>query len=257
MKRLAAELAVIVAGILLALAVDEWRQEREELNIASEHLSLVAVELRGNVCTVERIRVRSLLPKMKNLQTVLQFLHDPDAPAEDPAALLQAFARSTAAATPWLVDNQFQALQNSGQVRLVRKLHPDLRLANTYQGPHVLFSQIERIQGAYPIVVNELIPAQLQAEFSQLSGYAQSKDAPRMTDEDDLRRAIESIRARRVELQGLARNEAAVATAKWYALMRVREELEGTLKSLARWDRSPTTVAEELVDCAAPRVSAK
>ncbi len=158
MKRLAAEFAIIVAGILLALAVDEWRQDREELRIANEHLSDVVAELRDNLCTVERIRVRHLQRKMANLQTVLTFLNDPAAPVEDPAALLQAFARSTAAARPWLVDNQFQALQNSGNVRLVRKLQPDLNLAGLYGGPAVLFSQIDRIQGPYPVVVNELDP---------------------------------------------------------------------------------------------------
>ena len=113
MKKLAAEIAVIVAGILIALAVDEWRQDREEFRIASEHLSDVAAELRSNLCTVERFRVLALQPKMENLQTVLWLLNDPDAPVDDPAALLQAVARSSAAATPWLVDNQFQALQNS------------------------------------------------------------------------------------------------------------------------------------------------
>jgi hypothetical protein len=85
MKKLAAEFAVIVAGILLALAVDEWRQDREELTIASEHLSDVALELRSNLCTVERIRVRSLQPKIENLQTVLQFLNDPETQVEAPA----------------------------------------------------------------------------------------------------------------------------------------------------------------------------
>ena len=36
---------------------------------------------------------------MASLQTVLQFLNDPDAPVEDPAALLQDMARSAAVAT--------------------------------------------------------------------------------------------------------------------------------------------------------------
>jgi hypothetical protein len=53
MKRLAAEFAIIVAGILLTLAVDEWRQDREKLRIASEHRSDVASELRRNLCIVE------------------------------------------------------------------------------------------------------------------------------------------------------------------------------------------------------------
>jgi len=252
MKKLAAEFAIIVAGILLALAVDEWRQDREELRIASEHLSDVTAELRANLCTVERIRVRLLQRKMQSLQTVLNFLNDPAAPVEDPTALLQAFARSTFAARPWLVDNQFQALQNSGNVRLVRKLQPDLNLAGLYGGPAVLFSQIERIQGTYPIVVNELIPAQLQARFSMLSGYVRGEVAPALVDDDDLLRAIEGIRARRVELLDLARNEAAVATAKWYALERIRQDLEEVLGTLARWDRSPTSLEEQLAECTGP-----
>ena len=257
MKQLAAEFAIIVAGILLALAVDEWRQDREELRIANEHLSDVVRELRGNLCTVERVRVRQLQRKMANLQTVLSFLNAPAAPVDDPAALLQAFARSTAATRPWLVDNQFQALQNSGNVRLLRILQPDLDLAGLYGGPAVLFSQVERIQGAYPVVVNELIPAQFQVRFSQLSGYARDEVAPALADDDDLSHAIDGIRARRVELLGLARNEAAVATAKWYALARIRNDLEEVLGSLAQWDRSPTSLAEELVECTAPRLPRK
>lgn len=254
MKKLAAEFAIIVAGVLLALAVDEWRQDREELLIANEHLSDIAAELRANLCTVERIRARALQKKMESLQTVLLFLNDPGAHVDDPAALLQAFATSTSDTKPWLVDNQFQALQNSGHVRLVSKLQPDLQLAGTYGGPEVLFSQVDRIQGPYPVVVNELIPAQLQPELNQLAGYAIDQHAPALADAEDLQRAVEDIRARRVELLGLARNEAAVATAKWYALSRIQRNLKEALESLAPWDRSTTTIEEDRVACTAPRM---
>ena len=75
---------------------------------------------------MERVRVRQMPRKIESLQTVLNFLNDPQAEVADPVALLEAFARSTSATRPWLVNNQYQALQNSGDVRLVRKLHPDL-----------------------------------------------------------------------------------------------------------------------------------
>lgn len=110
-----------------------------------------------------------------------------------------------------------------------------------------------RGSGTYPLVVNELIPSQLQGRFSQLSGYVVGEVAPAIADDDDLTRAIEGIRTRRVELLALARNEAAVATAKWYALARIKRDLEKVLESLAQWYRSPTSVAEDLVDCAKPR----
>jgi len=253
MKKLAAEFLTIVLGVLIALGVDGWRQDREELKVASEHLSDITAELRQNLCTVERIRVRHMPRKFENLQTVLDFLNDPKAEVADPAALLQAFARSTSTPRPWLVDNQYQALQNSGDVRLVRKLHPDLSLSGVYGGPEVLFSQVERIQGTYPVVVNELIPAQLQSEFSQLKGYARDAVAPAMVDDADLAKAVEAIRARRVELLGLARNEAAVATGRWYALTRISDELTTTVQELARWDRSTVSLDEQLAKCLSPR----
>ena len=112
MKHLAAELITIVLGVLIALGVDGWRQDREELKVASEHLSDITEELRQNL-------------------------------------------------------------------RLVRKLHPDL-----------------------------------------------------------------SLRARRVELLGLARNEAAATTGRWYALARISGDLTAAVQELARWDRSTTPQLE-------------
>lgn len=254
MKRLLGEFLTIVLGVLVALGVDEWRQGRAELQIAREHLADITAELRQNLCTVERIRALQLPPKMDSLQTVLRFLNDPQAEAADPGALLQAFARSTEATRPWLVDNQYQALQNSGNVRLVHKLHPGLVLSSIYEGPKVLFPQNERIQGPYPIVVNELLPAHLQAQFNQLRSYARGSEAPVVVDDTDLTEAIKAIRARRVELLGLARNEAAVATGDWYALTRISKDLHATLKELERWDRSDVPLETELQKCRAPRV---
>ena len=129
------------------------------------------------------------------------------------------------------MDNQYQALQNSGNVRLVRKLQPDLRFSGLYESPDVLFSQDERIRGPYPIVVNELIPAQLQSEFSQLKGYTRDAKAPVLVDDVDLTKAVDAIRARRVELLGLARNEAAVTTGRWYALTRMSEDLQRAFRN--------------------------
>lgn len=253
MNKIAAELLTIILGVLIALGVDDWRQGREELRVATEHLADVTAELRQNLCTVERIRARALPRKMENLQTVLDFLNSPAPEVADPAALLQAFARSTSDARPWLVDNQYQALQNSGNVRLVNQLQPDLSLAGVYEGPEVLFSQDERIRGSYAVVVNELLPAQLQSEFSQLKGYARDSTAPAFVDDPDLLRALDTIRARRTELLGLARNEAAAATGRWYSLARISGDLRRTLKQLERWDRSTSPLEQDLEACRAPR----
>jgi hypothetical protein len=249
MKRLAAELFTIVVGILLALGVDEWRQDRAELRVVGEHLTDVAAELRSNLCSVERIRARALQRKLDGLQVVLRFLQDPAPVVEDPTALLQSFARSSSAAMPWLADNQYQSLQNSGNARLVDELVPGLSLAGTYEGPRVLFAQVERIQGAYPMVINELMPAQLQPGFSLLRGYAQGSEAPALEDDPDLGRAVARIHARRSRLIDLARNEAAVATAQWYALERLKKNYLSDLETLQPWDKDATPLEEQIADC--------
>jgi len=238
-KGLAAEFFVVVAGILVALAVDGWRQEREELRVANEHLSDLATEVHQNLWTIDRVLNRMLTRKRAALETVLAFLNDPDAPVPDVEQLLMAFAQSAASATPWLSDAQFQSLRDTGDLRLLRD--PDLTsdISSAYAAPQVLLSQVARMQGDYPAVVNGLIPAYMQPEVNSMRGYLRKEIAPPIKDPTDANAALAAIRARRSELLPLARAEAAVATAQWYAVERLKENFDKLLKYLARWDHAP------------------
>jgi hypothetical protein len=235
-KHFATEFLIVVAGILAALAVDQWRQDREDLRILNESLADVAVEIRGNLSTVERIQSRALVQKMNGLGTVLRFLSDPEAPVDDPMVLLQAFAASARGATPWLVNDRFEALRNSGNLRLLRDSKLVDSLVEAYEGPQVLYSQVERLQGTYPTVVNEIIPATMQVQWNPIRWYSMKSTAPVIPDPADAASAVAEIRARRIELLRLARAEAAVATGKWYALERADNDLQQVLQLLARWD---------------------
>ena len=260
MKKLAAELITIILGVLIALGVDDWRQGREEMAIANDHLVDLTAELRGNLCTVERIRERHVNRKLADLQTVIAFLNDPAAKVDDPAELLEAFASSGGTSLPWLVDNQYQALQNSGNVRLVRRLHSTVRVGAIYEAPQVLFSQAERIQGNYPVLVNELLPAQLQPQLNTLRGYVRDETilAPTVADDPDLAKAIENIRAHRDELLPMARNEVAATTSRWYALKRLSNEMKVILGELKQWDQATEPLEKDLEECrAAPNLSVR
>jgi hypothetical protein len=238
-KSLAAEFFVVVVGILVALAVDGWRQDREELRIANEHLSDLATEIHQNLWTIDRVLERMLTRKRAALETVLAFLSHSDAPVPDVEKLLMAFAQSAASATPWLSDAQFQSLRDTGDLRLLRD--PDLTsdISSAYAAPQVLLSQVARMQGDYPAVVNGLIPAYMQPEVSSMRGYLRRSIAPPIKDSTDVNAALAGIRARRSELLPLARAEAAVATAQWYAVKRLKDNFEKLLKNLAPWDHAP------------------
>ena len=99
------------------------------------------------------------------------------------------------------------------------------------------------------MVVHELMPAQLQPEISPLHGYFADATAPALEDDGDLVRAVERIRGRRIELLDLARNEAAVTTAKWYALQRLKRDYEVNLAKLEPWDRDTTPLTELYATC--------
>lgn len=253
LRHVVIEFVIVVAGILVALGVDNWRQGRQETQVMRAHLSALAGEMRSNIETIDRIRDKRWQSKRASLETVIGFLNHPDVPVTDTAALLGAFARSTAAATPWLSDNQFEALQNSGDLRLLQDQELAQAIAGSYAAPEVLFSQVRRIQGNYPSVVNELIPAQLQPELNQLGGYYKGERAPGMVDNDDLNDALERIRSRRGELLLLARNEAAVTVAQWYALARLKANFEATLAMLGESDGTVGAAGEPTSTAKPPR----
>jgi len=96
-------------------------------------------------------------------------------------------------------------------------------ISSTYQAPQVLLDQVDAIQGDYPVVAMEFIPASYQAELSTLSGYSW-EPAPEIAIDISATEAVALIQQDRERLLRLARGEAAAATAKWYALNRIKEE---------------------------------
>jgi hypothetical protein len=138
---------------------------------------------------------------------------------------------------PWIVDDQLAGLRDSGNLRLLRNPELARHLADTYAAPRVLLSQVESTQGAYPLVVYQLLPASMQSEVNRMRWYLRNgRTAPVIADPAGAAEAVEQIRARRVELLSLARGEAAVATGTWYALERMDSELHYVLAALATWD---------------------
>jgi len=146
-RNLLAEFVVVVAGILVALGIDNWRQHRQEVRMVSEHLSDVALEVHGNLWTVERVQ-SSLETKRHALEIVIEFLkNEPGGIDEDPEKVLQAFAVSARTLVPWLRDNQFQALQKDlSEILCVR------RGSRAACGEAVAVHHSELAHGGFPVV---------------------------------------------------------------------------------------------------------
>ncbi|MFT3896121.1 MAG: hypothetical protein QM719_00195 [Thermomonas sp.] len=242
------EFVIVLAGILAALAFDDWRQDREDASRTHEHLAQIANEIRSNLWTIHKIQNIAVVRKRQALEVVIRYLDDPAQASETPEKLLADFAESTITPTPWLHDSQLQALQNSGDLRLLDDPNLAGDLVATYAAERTLFPQIEAYRGAYPARVQELLPASLQAADNPLRHYVSSSTmakAPVIADPLGATEALAQIRLHRSELLPLARGEAAACTATWYALESMKTEFEDALERLAPWDTSPIDPAAE------------
>jgi hypothetical protein len=223
MQRAAFEFLIIVTGVLVALAVDEWRQERADMRELNQHLVSLLDEVEQNVGTINYIRASLTQLKTPGLETVIAHLESGDETVEDPDEFLRAFADSTLLAIPWFTSSRFEALRNSGSLRM---LDPGLagQIAGTFSSPQILLSQVEQLQGEYPVIAQQFIPAPLHSQLSPLREYIPETPAPGVVFDISADQAIALIHENREELLMLARGEAAAVTAKWYALKRIEGE---------------------------------
>ena len=244
-RRAVFEFVVIVTGVLVALAADEWRQERQELRELNGYVVSVLDEVRDNLGTIQVIKSALTTRKLAGLETVIAQLESGDTTVDDPEGFIRQIAYSADTATPWFTYSRFEALKTSGLLRLLEDDDLADSLSSTFQAPQVLLDQVKLLQGDYPIVVNEAIPASYQAELNPLRGYSREA-APEIAIDIGAKEAVDLIHQDRERLLRLARGEAALATAKWYALNRLAEQFFGLERQLAERLGVPSEASEIL-----------
>ena len=225
---------MIVVGVLCALFVDGMREERLERRMLAEALGDLAVEIQGNSETLRRVQERQIPGKVRSLERVIRVLRGDD-PVADTLAFIQDLAQSARSIRPWLVDDRYQALRSSGELRLVRDRTVSEELGDFNRAPAILFGMADEIRGDYRKIVHEILPPQLALETSQLAGYVPDYMSPPAWFEGspDYSRALRQ--RRRDELLALAQNEAAYVAAYGHALNRYRHEMSGVLEMLEPW----------------------
>lgn len=244
-RRAVFEFVVIVTGVLVALAADEWRQERQELRELNSYLVSVLDEVRDNLGTIGIIKSGLTTFKITGLETVIAQLESGDTTVDDPGTFIKQIAFSADTANPWFTYSRFEALKTSGLLRLLEDDDLADGLSSTFQAPQVLLDQVKVLQGDYPIVVNEFIPASSQAELNPLRGYSREA-APEIAIDIGAKEAVDLIHQDRDRILRLARGEAALATAKWYALNRLAEQFSELERQLAQRLGVPSRASEIL-----------
>ena len=87
--------------MLVALFVDNAREELEERRVLSDYLGDVAAEIQSNSLTIDIMEQRLLPQKAESLERVVAFLRDPDGAPVDTTALLADLVLSAGPIRPW------------------------------------------------------------------------------------------------------------------------------------------------------------
>lgn len=218
------EIVIVVIGVLVALAVNDWQQQRHERQFAIQQLESLSQEVDQNLNSLHTIRDRVLVHKLQALGTVIATLQG-KAPLHisDPKAFIKTLEVSASTAGLWFQHSRFDALRSTGSFRILDNASLEKKLNDTYNGVPILFAQLKQLEPGYPVLVQQLVPARYQSELNPLRGYV-GGHAPVVQDRENDTEFVQSLKRSRSTLLRMARGEASVATANWYALTRLKKQ---------------------------------
>lgn len=118
-SRLAVEAFVVVASILLALAVDEWRTGLSDKGLEREYLERLSADLEANLEIISQQHA-SERSQLENAALAYPFVARGDWNGLDTASLVRASYFATPSATPNWVHDTFEELKSTGRMSLIR-----------------------------------------------------------------------------------------------------------------------------------------
>ena len=117
--RLIAEAGVVVLSILLALAVDEWREGRRDRGFEHEYLQRLLNDADTNLSVITIIR-DAQTSQVSNARLVYPLVSQGDWQDLDTATVVLASYLATPSPTPTWVDDTFEELKSTGRLALIR-----------------------------------------------------------------------------------------------------------------------------------------
>jgi type II secretory pathway pseudopilin PulG len=122
--RLGAEAVIIIASILLALGVDEWREEKRDRELESEYLVRLLEDLDANIAILNQQR-QSGTSQIANARAIYPLVTSGSMQGIDNTIAITASYNASPSATPNWVDDTFEELKTTGRLGLIRD--PDIR----------------------------------------------------------------------------------------------------------------------------------
>jgi hypothetical protein len=183
--RAVGEFAVIVVGVLVALGVDNWNQDREDLALEREYLQRLERDIRAD-STMQEFLLSSLAEKADALDLVSHLIHGTGPGPDDLRQFLRALASSGMAFSwgfPVLKSLTFEDLTGTGNLGLLRDSETRDSIISYYKNANHRLNRIGNRHTQYPHLVYSIVPPEVIAAFPQTDprapeGLARQEAAP-------------------------------------------------------------------------------
>lgn len=215
------EFLVIVIGVLAALAVDEWRGERDDREIETAYLSRLTVDVERDiqVFTEEAVVLQTKAAFVQDLldNTIEQQFSD------NPRALMEAKVYSSFRGVPGVARSTFDELLSTGRLALIRDVDLRSALSAYYAGYASLNEQVNALSpGDYAELVNGSVPGSIAREWRLSNSISEPRE---------FLKSLQKLR-QHPGLLAAANSEITYATALEFYLMRYREQAAELLRHL-------------------------
>lgn len=148
------EFIIIVLGVLVALGVDSWQQEREEFKRLQRYLVALISEIDQNMYSITIIKNIVIPEKLELLENVIVALETSDTDTLSSEEFLGAIIRSTSNAELWFSRNSYDAIINAGGFKRLKERDLEALISNVFTAPRVLLGQAKHLRGDYPKLVS-------------------------------------------------------------------------------------------------------
>ena len=159
------ELIVIIAGVLVALGVDNWNDDRRDRALEAQYLSALEADLRSDSVDFQRIFLRALIRKDSALTVIAPVVRG--APLEgDTLAFLDAVGLGGLLGTtsPIVLARRatYDELLASGNLSLLRTAELRSALVEHYMNVDVAMQRLRARVADSPLFVHKYSPAEMR-----------------------------------------------------------------------------------------------
>lgn len=151
------EILFVVIGILLALQVNNWSQERSERRLEAEYVWRLKMDLKQDIITFNDFISYNLGIKRDVLE-VLGSANDVEDIIQNPVITGENLELSTYVSLPGTQSTTYEELKNNGSMRLIRNADIRLELDDYYDLHELIFGINQKSPGSYRQILYGSLP---------------------------------------------------------------------------------------------------